>query len=274
MNLSLMLILLCLGILAMFAGYVWNIVKGAQESVAWGVCLFLFSFPAAILFLVFHPRQGWKPFTTSVAGVILAAGSVFTYTVAEGELPKWEAAVVPGAPAESGNNEEMLPKGDLMEARERVMDVETHVASETAKLQQAHAQLEAMNAKLNPGDSAAVAAYNKQVESYTGQKVSLDGKRAKLASMQRDLEKMIDSSPRGATAASGVVIYTTKTCPACVTAKKYFTSKNIPFKEMDVQSSPQARAEWEKFNVRGVPVIVIKGQVVEGFNEGRIAQLL
>ncbi len=72
-----------------------------------------------------------------------------------------------------------------------------------------------------------------------------------------------------------VTVYSTPTCPYCVLAKQYLTSKNIPFEDVDV-SQDQARAfeMVQKSGQMGVPVLDINGQVIVGFNKPAIDQLL
>ncbi|MDP2659348.1 MAG: Uxx-star family glutaredoxin-like (seleno)protein [Dehalococcoidia bacterium] len=72
-----------------------------------------------------------------------------------------------------------------------------------------------------------------------------------------------------------VKIYTTPACPQCRAAKKYFKDKGVEYEELDVASN--ARARVEMFGIaqtRTVPVIVIDGQVLVGFDQGKIENKL
>lgn len=72
-----------------------------------------------------------------------------------------------------------------------------------------------------------------------------------------------------------VIIYSTPTCPFCKMAKNYFGRHNVEYKEFDVASDMQAREQMiEKSGQIGVPVIDIDGQVVVGFDEPRLAEVL
>jgi glutaredoxin 3 len=72
-----------------------------------------------------------------------------------------------------------------------------------------------------------------------------------------------------------IVLYSVSWCPHCKAAKEYFTRKNIPFINKDVQLDSSAMEEVTgKYKSDGVPVIVIgddqeiiKGFSVEKFNE-------
>lgn len=72
-----------------------------------------------------------------------------------------------------------------------------------------------------------------------------------------------------------VTIYSTPNCGWCKTTKQYFAEHNVNFTEKDVAFDPAARAEMlEKSKQMGVPVIDIDGEIVIGFNQPRLAQLL
>lgn len=72
-----------------------------------------------------------------------------------------------------------------------------------------------------------------------------------------------------------VTIYTTPTCHFCHMAKEYFKENNIPYTEHDVIADEVKRQEmYEKTGQMGVPVIVIGGEVVVGFDRPRIEELL
>lgn len=72
-----------------------------------------------------------------------------------------------------------------------------------------------------------------------------------------------------------VVVYTTPTCPYCRQAKEFLRQKGIPFVEKDVTSNPAHAQEMIQVSgQRGVPVLIINGQVIVGFNRPLIEQVL
>ena len=72
-----------------------------------------------------------------------------------------------------------------------------------------------------------------------------------------------------------VVVYTTPTCGFCHQVKGYLNQRGVSFTEYDVSQDPQAAAEMVQMSgQRGVPVVLIDGQVVVGFNRPLIDQLL
>jgi glutaredoxin-like YruB-family protein len=72
-----------------------------------------------------------------------------------------------------------------------------------------------------------------------------------------------------------IIVYTTPTCGFCHQVKTYLNRRGIPFVEHDVSRDPQAAVEMVRISgQRGVPVVVIDGQVVLGANMSLIEQLL
>lgn len=74
--------------------------------------------------------------------------------------------------------------------------------------------------------------------------------------------------------AHDVTIYTSNTCPYCVSAKEYFQEKGISYTEKNIQTDSEARKELMSKGHMGVPVIVIDGEEVVGFNKSKIDELL
>ncbi len=74
---------------------------------------------------------------------------------------------------------------------------------------------------------------------------------------------------------SKVTIYTTPTCHFCHMAKEFFAEHNIPFTEHDVARDLARRKEMiEKSGQMGVPVIFVGDELVVGFDESRLRELL
>lgn len=72
-----------------------------------------------------------------------------------------------------------------------------------------------------------------------------------------------------------VIIYTSPTCGFCRLAKEYFRENEVEFEEKDVASDQQARQEAvEKSGQMGVPIIDIDGEIVIGFDQPKLDQLL
>ncbi|MFC1937317.1 glutaredoxin family protein [Chloroflexota bacterium] len=72
-----------------------------------------------------------------------------------------------------------------------------------------------------------------------------------------------------------VVIYSTPTCPHCKRAKDYLTRKGVAYTDIDVAQDRKAAEEMvQKSGQLGVPVILIDDQIVVGFNQGKLDELL
>ena len=74
---------------------------------------------------------------------------------------------------------------------------------------------------------------------------------------------------------ANVKVYSTSTCPYCIRAKEYLKQKNIQFENIDVSINKAAIDEMVKLTGQmGVPVIVINGESIVGFDKQKIDSLL
>lgn len=72
-----------------------------------------------------------------------------------------------------------------------------------------------------------------------------------------------------------VTIYTTPTCGYCHQAKQFLSRQGIRYVEKNVAADRQAAMEMVRVSgQQGVPVITVDGQVVVGFDQPRLMQLL
>jgi len=72
-----------------------------------------------------------------------------------------------------------------------------------------------------------------------------------------------------------VTIYSTPVCHYCQAAKEYFKENNVEYTEHDVAADAEKRQEMiEMTGQMGVPVIRIEDDVVIGFDESKVAELL
>lgn len=72
-----------------------------------------------------------------------------------------------------------------------------------------------------------------------------------------------------------VKIYSTSACPWCTVAKNFFKEHKVEFEDINVAQNHKAAEEMiEKSGQMGVPVIEIDGQIIIGFKEDKIKQLL
>jgi len=74
---------------------------------------------------------------------------------------------------------------------------------------------------------------------------------------------------------TSVTIYSTPVCHFCQSAKEFFKEHNVEFTEHDVASDAEKREEMiEMTGQMGVPVIKVGEDVVIGFDEPKVKELL
>ncbi len=71
-----------------------------------------------------------------------------------------------------------------------------------------------------------------------------------------------------------ITIYTSNTCPYCTLAKNYLSEKGYSYNEKNVQTDKDARKELMSMGHMGVPVLVIDGEEIVGFDKEKIDALL
>ena len=60
----------------------------------------------------------------------------------------------------------------------------------------------------------------------------------------------------------------------CGKAKEFLSQRGIVFEEKDITEDPSAVEELERLGAMTTPVIVIDGEVVIGFSQKRLEELL
>jgi len=71
------------------------------------------------------------------------------------------------------------------------------------------------------------------------------------------------------------MIYSTPSCVYCKMAKEFFAKNNVQYDEFNVASDMKAREEMvEKSQQLGVPVIDIDGNIIIGFDQKTLEDLL
>ena len=96
---------------------------------------------------------------------------------------------------------------------------------------------------------------------------------AEVAAAQRTKAERIDSQPSGG--GHEVVVYTTSWCGWCKKTRAWLDQQGVDYENRDVE----ANAEWAEemhdlTGSGGVPVIVIDGEVIKGFNPAQLEKLL
>ncbi|HEY5682646.1 MAG TPA: glutaredoxin domain-containing protein [Sulfuricaulis sp.] len=71
-----------------------------------------------------------------------------------------------------------------------------------------------------------------------------------------------------------VKILSTTWCGVCKKAKHYLAAKGIYFSEYDVEKSDIGRQEYKRLGGKGVPIILVGKQRMDGFSATKLDQML
>ena len=71
-----------------------------------------------------------------------------------------------------------------------------------------------------------------------------------------------------------VIVYSTPLCAPCERLKRYLREKGVVFKVIDIMMDEEAGAFLESRGIRSSPVLSVDGELMTGFDPGRIDQLL
>jgi glutaredoxin len=88
------------------------------------------------------------------------------------------------------------------------------------------------------------------------------------------------AKPQVAANTGGIVMYKASWCGVCRSAAAYMRSRHVDFVEKDVEKDPGAsdemlrKAHEKGLSPRGVPVIDFRGEIMLGFDQGRVQALI
>ncbi|MBL8535497.1 MAG: glutaredoxin family protein [Betaproteobacteria bacterium] len=71
-----------------------------------------------------------------------------------------------------------------------------------------------------------------------------------------------------------VILYTAAWCGYCQRAKAHLRQRGIGFDERDVETSVSGRREYQQLGGRGVPIILVGTQRMDGFDAGGLDAML
>lgn len=77
-----------------------------------------------------------------------------------------------------------------------------------------------------------------------------------------------------------VILFTTAWCPSCKSARRFFESKRVAFKELDVERDQQAQQQYlsiqraYKLRPGVVPLIIVNGRIFQGFSQPQVEAAL
>jgi len=71
-----------------------------------------------------------------------------------------------------------------------------------------------------------------------------------------------------------VVFYGTDWCGNCKMTREYLRENNIPFFEYDAEKSPEGQRQFKALQGNGVPLLLVKNNVIRGYNPDAIQRAL
>lgn len=75
------------------------------------------------------------------------------------------------------------------------------------------------------------------------------------------------------TRAKKVIMYSAVWCGVCAKAKRYFEHKGIPYTDYDIETSEQGKRGFKQLNGKGVPIILVGNQRMNGFSPSGFEKL-
>ncbi len=103
-----------------------------------------------------------------------------------------------------------------------------------------------------------------KIESYAGPAV--------VSTLEKSTPAAQSSQP--AAAKGRVKLLTTTWCGYCRQARAYLTSRGIPFEDLDVEKSAQGKQEYRELRGRGVPIILVGNQRMNGYSQAQLDIML
>lgn len=70
-----------------------------------------------------------------------------------------------------------------------------------------------------------------------------------------------------------VILYATTWCGYCNATRELLAREGIPYTEYDIEKSAEGKQQYDSLRGRGVPLLVIDGEVIRGYNPQRILEL-
>ena len=71
-----------------------------------------------------------------------------------------------------------------------------------------------------------------------------------------------------------VILYATTWCGYCVKARKLLEDNDIEYFEYDIEKSAEGKRQHKVLGGSGIPVLLIKGETIKGYNPRLILKVL
>jgi glutaredoxin len=188
--------------------------------------------------------------------------------------------------------------GQIDQSRDKLGKLQVRITHDAAALASQYKTLAQRRKGLLPGDEASIAAFNREAAAYEALNARLGQEKAEADACDRSISALLSAraklnpaakpvdlppaaTPPPAVAAqpssggkADVVIYSTSWCGYCKIAKAHFAEKGVSYEDIDIEKSADGAAKYKALGGGGVPIIVIKGQVIHGYDQRRIDALL
>lgn len=76
------------------------------------------------------------------------------------------------------------------------------------------------------------------------------------------------------TSGEKVRLYTTTWCGYCKRARAHLASRNIPFEDIDIETTDRGQREYREMGGNGVPVIFVGSRRMDGYDQGELEGML
>lgn len=74
--------------------------------------------------------------------------------------------------------------------------------------------------------------------------------------------------------AGDIRMLSSETCVFCTAARRWMAEYRVPFDECFVERDAQCRAAYDATLARGTPTLIVRGQVLLGFDAGKVLAVL
>jgi glutaredoxin len=71
-----------------------------------------------------------------------------------------------------------------------------------------------------------------------------------------------------------VTMYSTSWCGYCAKARRFMDRNQIAYTDLDIEKSEQANRQYESLGGGGIPLIVVNGQIIQGYDPDSILRYL
>lgn len=97
---------------------------------------------------------------------------------------------------------------------------------------------------------------------------------AASTALELDQTNVADPYTAPSSAAPEIALYSTRWCGVCKRAKAFLDRRGVPYQEYDIEANQTAYREFRRLGGRGVPLVVVGSERLQGFNQARLERAL